>query len=192
MPPGRPAPARRWRSVALDIDRFKEVNDKHGHAAGDQVLRVLAGILISGVRGSDLVCRIGGDEFVILLAGAAGDVVVERAERVRAEFAATPIDLGNGNLLRCTLSVGVAVLQGAGEGVESTLRRADAALYEAKCAGDVIASSAQRQALPPADRAGGRPGAKERQRPEHREACPAERQTRASARWRSAGRWLPR
>lgn len=121
--------------VALDIDRFKEVNDEHGHAAGDLVLQVLAEILSSSVRGSDLVCRIGGDEFVLLLAGATAGVALERAELVRAEFAATPIDRGDGEPLRCTLSIGVAVLEGGREGLEATLRRADAALYEAKRAG---------------------------------------------------------
>jgi diguanylate cyclase (GGDEF)-like protein/PAS domain S-box-containing protein len=121
--------------VALDIDRFKEINDDCGHAAGDLVLQVLAEILASSVRGSDLVCRIGGDEFVLLLAGASVDVACERAELVRAEFAATPIDPGDGRALHSTLSAGVAALNGAAGGLEGALRRADAALYEAKRAG---------------------------------------------------------
>lgn len=121
--------------LVIDIDHFKAVNDQHGHAAGDLVLRVLAEILTAGVRDSDLVCRIGGEEFVVLLPGAAMDVACERAETVRAEFAATPIDPGDGNEIRSTVSVGVAVFRGEGESHEAALGRADAALYQAKRAG---------------------------------------------------------
>ena len=121
--------------LVIDIDHFKTVNDKHGHAAGDLVLRVLAEILTAGVRDSDLVCRIGGEEFVVLLPGAAMEVALERAEAVRAEFAATPIDPGDGSEIRSTVSVGVAVFRGEGESHEAALGRADAALYQAKRAG---------------------------------------------------------
>jgi len=118
--------------VALDIDRFKSVNDEHGHAAGDMVLQVLAEILTACVRESDLVCRTGGDEFVLLLAGAAREVAAERAERVRAEFSARTVDLGDGTVFRGTLSIGVAILRAEAEDLPSTLRRADLALCEAK------------------------------------------------------------
>ena len=118
--------------LALDIDRFKSVNDEHGHAAGDLVLQVLAEILTASVRESDLVCRTGGDEFVLLLAGAPPEVAANRAEKMRAEFAARPVDLGDGAVFRGTLSIGGAILSAEGEQLESTLRRADLALYEAK------------------------------------------------------------
>lgn len=121
--------------VALDIDSFKEINDEWGHATGDLALQVLAEILASSVRGSDLVCRIGGDEFVLMLAGATVEVACERAESVRAEFAATPIDPGDGRALHVTLSAGVASLGVASGGLEGALRRADVALYEAKRGG---------------------------------------------------------
>lgn len=121
--------------VALDIDRFKEVNDEYGHAAGDIVLQVLAEILSASVRGSDLVCRTGGDEFVLLLPGAPFAAAAERAERVLAEFRATPIDFGEGRSMFRTLSVGVAIFRGGAETIDATFRRADAALYEAKRAG---------------------------------------------------------
>lgn len=121
--------------VAIDIDRFKTVNDSHGHAAGDLVLRVLAEILTDSVRDSDLVCRTGGEEFTLLLTGAGIEVAVERGERVRAEFAATPIELGEGKLIRATLSAGVASLRSGEDSHEPALQRADAALYEAKRSG---------------------------------------------------------
>lgn len=118
--------------VALDIDRFKSVNDDHGHAAGDLVLQVLAEILTACVRDSDLVCRTGGDEFLLLLSGAPPEVAAERAERVRAEFAARPVELGDGAVLRGTVSIGVAILRAGVEDLDAALRRADQALYEAK------------------------------------------------------------
>jgi len=121
--------------VAIDIDHFKTVNDRYGHAAGDRVLRALAAILTTGVRDSDLVCRIGGEEFVLLLPGAALAVAIARAESVRAQFATTPIDLGDGVAVRSTVSVGVALFHPSLETHAGTLRRADAALYEAKRAG---------------------------------------------------------
>ena len=121
--------------LALDIDHFKTVNDRFGHAAGDLVLKVLAEILTAGVRDSDLVCRFGGEEFVVLLPGASMAVACERAEAVRGEFAATPMDLGDGTEIRSTVSVGVAVFRGEGDSHEAALGRADAALYEAKRAG---------------------------------------------------------
>ena len=99
------------------------------------MLQVLAEVLTSSVRGSDLVCRTGGDEFILLLSGAPLAVAAERAERVRAEFAARPVDLGDGAVFRGTLSIGVAILRAGGESFESTLHRADMALYEAKRGG---------------------------------------------------------
>lgn len=121
--------------VILDIDEFKSVNDLHGHSGGDLVLKVLAEILTSGVRGSDIVCRVGGEEFVALLPGASTAVAVARAEAVRVQFAATPIELGNGCVIRATVSAGVAPFLSEGEPPEAALRRADAALYAAKRAG---------------------------------------------------------
>ncbi len=134
--------------LALDIDHFKTVNDGFGHAAGDLVLRVLAEILTAGVRDSDLVCRYGGEEFVVLLPGASMAVAAERAEAVRAEFAATPVDPGDGTAIRSTLSVGVAVFRGESDSIEAALGRADAALYEAKREGRnrVVAASVKQSA----------------------------------------------
>jgi diguanylate cyclase (GGDEF)-like protein len=116
--------------VALDVDRFKAVNDRHGHAAGDAVLRELAARACAGVRAGDLAARIGGEEFALLLPGAALPDALELAERVRAAIAAASVDVG-GTPLAVTVSLGCAALA-PGEPPAALLARADARLYEAK------------------------------------------------------------
>jgi diguanylate cyclase (GGDEF)-like protein/PAS domain S-box-containing protein len=118
--------------TALDLDRFKEVNDTWGHAAGDLVLRTLARTLLSKGRRSDLVCRMGGEEFVVVLPKSTLESAHELAETWRSRFAASEIDTGTGSTIRCTVSIGVALFRPHEEKIEETLRRADAALYEAK------------------------------------------------------------
>ncbi|MCE9578131.1 MAG: diguanylate cyclase [Deltaproteobacteria bacterium] len=120
--------------AALDVDRFKHVNDAHGHAAGDQVLRLLAEVLRTHVRTSDLVCRIGGEEFLVVLPGAPLAIARERAEAWRQVFAASEHRLGDGTAIRCTVSIGI-VEHAPGTDIAETFRRADAALYDAKHAG---------------------------------------------------------
>jgi diguanylate cyclase (GGDEF)-like protein/PAS domain S-box-containing protein len=118
----------------VDVDLFKRVNDTHGHPVGDLVLRKLADVLRAHVRSSDLVCRVGGEEFVVVLPDCPLDHLQERAERWRRDFAGATVDPGNGAPVRCTISIGVAI-RNAPEPFDATLRRADAALYEAKRAG---------------------------------------------------------
>ena len=118
----------------LDVDRFKLVNDGHGHATGDAVLQKLAEQLRSHVRDSDLVGRIGGEEFVIVLVGASLAIARQRAEQWRASFAASSVPAPGGASVRCTLSIGLALRHGD-EPPEALLRRADTALYQAKAAG---------------------------------------------------------
>jgi diguanylate cyclase (GGDEF)-like protein len=124
-------PATQPVAVALvDLDGFKEVNDRASHAEGDDVLRVVAGTLKSTLRGDDLVARYGGDEFVALLPGAplaAAEAALNRAVRAVAEL---PIDLCRG----VTLSVGVVALR-PNESAQSVVARADAAMYLAKRSG---------------------------------------------------------
>jgi diguanylate cyclase (GGDEF)-like protein/PAS domain S-box-containing protein len=118
----------------LDIDHFKQINDAHGHATGDLVLQTLASVLRTSARATDLVCRFGGEEFVIVLPGATLSAALERTEQWRAVIAATSIATDDHKEVRYTVSIGVALL-GPGDSMSSVLRRADAALYEAKRGG---------------------------------------------------------
>lgn len=127
---------RRDRSLALlyiDLDRFKQINDGFGHATGDAVLHAFARVALEGVRDDDVVARIGGEEFVILL----DDTPIEDAERVaqriRTEFRGMAVD-GLPDDFAVTLSVGIAASV-HGENLEAFMARADAALYDAKAAG---------------------------------------------------------
>lgn len=116
-----------------DIDKFKSINDTYGHAAGDEVLRVISQRLTACVRSNDVVARIGGDELLILLTGLHGlDDATAVAEKIRAT-AAYPIPVGDA-FVSATLSIGVA-LAVPGEGVDPLIARADAAMFRAKQAG---------------------------------------------------------
>jgi two-component system cell cycle response regulator len=116
--------------IALDVDRFKAVNDAHGHAAGDAVLRAVAVRTGGAIRAGDLLARVGGEEFAILLPGADLARAAEAAERVRAALAAVPVEAA-GRALPVTASFGCAALA-PGEAPEALLARADGRLYEAK------------------------------------------------------------
>jgi diguanylate cyclase (GGDEF)-like protein len=114
----------------IDLDRFKRVNDEHGHAAGDEVLVVVAHRLRAAVRDGDVVARLGGDEFAILVdLGTSSDVAVDLAERV-GRLLAAPIPVAGG-WLEVGASIGVAVAAPDDE-AEDVLARADAAMYRAK------------------------------------------------------------
>jgi diguanylate cyclase (GGDEF)-like protein len=119
--------------VALDIDAFKQVNDKFGHAAGDAVIRMLAGTINEHVRDVDTLCRWGGDEFLILLGDCALDDAVAIAEKIRTAVAARGIRHA-GHDLAVTVSAGV-VQHDRNEGLEALVARADAALYRSKNGG---------------------------------------------------------
>jgi len=118
----------------LDIDWFKRVNDSHGHQAGDEVLKMLAGILRSEARRTDVACRYGGEEFVLLLPKMNIESARARAERWRQMFAEMDVPVESGQL-RCTLSVGIAVFPEHGNSAEDLLRNGDRALYLAKALG---------------------------------------------------------
>jgi diguanylate cyclase (GGDEF)-like protein len=120
-------------AVALDVDRFKLVNDAHGHAAGDAVLAAIAARAAAALRAGDVLARIGGEEFAALLPGADLDRAVEVAERIRGRVSAEPVEAA-GCALSVTVSLGCAALA-PGEDGRSLLARADAKLYEAKRAG---------------------------------------------------------
>lgn len=116
----------------LDLDGFKPVNDGHGHAAGDQVLRVVGARLQEVVRGGDVAARLGGDEFAVLLEDVYDRKVVRQVvERVLRSIS-SPITLSDGESVRVTASVGVALCPDCGDTEESLIEAADRAMFEAK------------------------------------------------------------
>jgi diguanylate cyclase (GGDEF)-like protein len=117
----------------LDIDHFKTINDTHGHAGGDCVLRELVTRIANEIRPVDLLGRLGGEEFAILLPDTDIAGAEHLAERLRWSLADSPID-SNGTPVAVTASLGVAALRD-GEDLESILARADTALYQAKNGG---------------------------------------------------------
>lgn len=120
--------------AVIDIDRFKEINDTYGHAAGDQALVSFSNICQRNLRAIDVLARFGGDEFALLLPEADREQACTTTERLRLALTVTPIDLA-GQLVSITLSCGVATLMSAEETVETLLSHADCALYRAKAAG---------------------------------------------------------
>jgi diguanylate cyclase (GGDEF)-like protein len=123
-------------AVALvDLDHFKQVNDRHGHDAGDRVLRGFAELARRETRAEDIVCRYGGEEFVLLMPGAGAAQAASRIEQLLPRFAALRFIDSHGNTFSSSFSAGVASTPDGTEALESLLERADAALYEAKNAG---------------------------------------------------------
>lgn len=123
--------------ILLDLDHFKQINDRHGHAGGDAVLVEVARRLTEGLRMADLVARIGGEEFLVALAGTDAPRALRTAERLRARIADLAIDVsGCGDLVPVSASLGVALASRARhETSEELFVRADRALYAAKRAG---------------------------------------------------------
>ncbi|HEX7075686.1 MAG TPA: PleD family two-component system response regulator [Hyphomicrobiaceae bacterium] len=121
--------------LVADIDLFKRINDTHGHAAGDQVLQEFANRFRRNTRGVDLVCRLGGEEFVVVMP----NTDIRRAsmigERLRGCIAGEPFRTESGHSLAITASVGVASVESAADTPATLFRRADSALYMAKRAG---------------------------------------------------------
>lgn len=118
----------------MDIDHFKHVNDTYGHGAGDGVLMALAALLRDTTRRSDIVCRYGGEEFIVLMPGMAAEAAVKRADEWRERFAATIVRIDEIEI-RATLSVGLAHFPAHGRDGPEVLRAADEALYDAKSKG---------------------------------------------------------
>ena len=119
--------------IAMDLDHFKPVNDTLGHAAGDVVLREVGRILAEGVRKTDLPCRVGGDEFIILLADLTDEEARGRAEALREEIGRFPHP-GNDRGIRITATLGGTMYR-PGEEAAALMHRADETLYAAKRAG---------------------------------------------------------
>jgi len=121
--------------MIADMDHFKAVNDTYGHDAGDAVLRQLADRIRAAVRGADIPCRYGGEEFVVIMPDTDLEGAAIVAERIRLRVAAEPFVLPDGRRLDRTISVGLGALHSSVDTSELLLKRADAALYEAKQSG---------------------------------------------------------
>ncbi|MFN8384699.1 MAG: diguanylate cyclase [Anaerolineales bacterium] len=120
--------------LILDVDYFKQFNDTYGHKCGDIMLQELAGFLNENTRQGDIVCRYGGEEFVILMTGVSFDDAYKRAERLRKQFEDTIIDF-DGKELKCTFSAGIASYPTHANSGETLLTLADQALYRSKADG---------------------------------------------------------
>lgn len=118
--------------MILDIDHFKSVNDTHGHDIGDAVLREFAARLKRNIRGVDLACRFGGEEFVVLMPDTDFNQAELVAERVRQAIADRSFEVGAGPPLSVTVSAGVSLHESERDTPESLIKRADVALYRAK------------------------------------------------------------
>ena len=132
-------------ALVLDIDHFKSVNDSFGHDAGDEVLVEFAVRLATNVRAVDLPCRMGGEEFVVVMPGASLEDAGRVAERIRRDVASAPFRvMGGKEQITITISIGVSATTGDGDTPEGLLKRADEGVYEAKAAGrnKVIAKAA--------------------------------------------------
>ena len=119
--------------LILDIDHFKAVNDGHGHDIGDEVLKEFANRISANVRGIDLACRYGGEEFVVVMPDTDMSLAYTIAERLRKSVETTPIVISRApGKLAITISIGIAATQGPADTAEALLHRADQALYSAK------------------------------------------------------------
>ena len=136
-------------ALMLDLDHFKEINDRFGHLAGDAVLREAARRMRTSVRSYDSVGRYGGEEFLIVLPGCDGAVAREQAERIRLSLSERPFLIFDGKPLRVTCSIGISCLSAPRRTeMDALIRDADLALYNAKNAGrDQVMAG---QELPPA------------------------------------------
>lgn len=121
--------------LMLDLDHFKSVNDQYGHSAGDHVLKSFVQTMQSHLRQMDVVARLGGEEFIVLLPQCSESAVAEVAERIKNSLSAEAIDLGDGHSISVTVSIGSAYSRSQEESLQNLLCNADQALYAAKDAG---------------------------------------------------------
>jgi two-component system cell cycle response regulator len=122
--------------VIMDIDFFKQVNDTYGHDIGDEVLKEFANRINANVRGLDLACRYGGEEFVVVMPDTDLAFAYSIAERLRQSIETTPVKISRApNMLNITISIGIAKTEGQNDTAQALLHRADQALYRAKRSG---------------------------------------------------------
>ena len=120
----------------MDIDNFKQINDRYGHRTGDEILNASSSVLLDNIRGCDLASRYGGDEFIIVLPETPATPAWSGAERIRKMLAAMPIQVTNQNgqteKVDMTLSIGIAEYPTDANSAETLIDLADKALYQAK------------------------------------------------------------
>ncbi len=117
--------------VMLDLDHFKAVNDSYGHGVGDKVLQNVAAILNDEIRKVDLVGRLGGEEFGLLLTGTSEEMALLFTNRIRKRIQDTPLSIEQAVIV-CTASIGITQISSLDSDIELILERADKALYLAK------------------------------------------------------------
>ena len=118
----------------IDVDRFKPVNDRFGHAAGDRAIQWVGAKIAESVRPTDVVARFGGEEFIVLVPKITVQRASELGERIRLAIASDVLH-GDGFVLALTASIGVALVDSGDRDVEDLIGRADLALYDAKAQG---------------------------------------------------------
>ena len=124
------------RLLLVDVDYFKQVNDRHGHQAGDAVLCAIAGVLRGAVRQGDPVCRMGGEEFAAVCMDADEAAAAQVAERIRSHIAAIPLlSVADGGPVHCTVTIGISGSFRDAPSLARAMQAADAALYRGKHAG---------------------------------------------------------
>ena len=121
--------------LMLDVDFFKMVNDTYGHDVGDQVIVEIGKVLKDNIREADLAIRYGGEEFVVMLHNATEEGALKVAQQIHAAFGALSFDVGNGETLRKTMSIGMAKFPSDGDTIWKCIKFADTALYVAKTTG---------------------------------------------------------
>jgi len=121
--------------MMMDIDHFKRCNDSFGHAAGDAALRAVGQHVLSLTRSEDILCRYGGEEFVLVMTNASARAILQRAEALRLGVQGLEVEHESRRIGPVTLSIGVAMLPDHGDSGQAVLQAADAALYQAKRAG---------------------------------------------------------
>ncbi len=151
----------RLHGVYIDVDHFKKFNDNHGHDAGDMVLRAVGDLLLKSCDGDEIACRMGGEEFMLLLPDLAIDVLKTRIETLRREVANISIRYGEKTLPKITISAGIASYPDHGTMPQDLLCAADKALYEAKDGGrNRVVMATRPSPMDGADAAGPAPAGK--------------------------------
>jgi diguanylate cyclase (GGDEF)-like protein len=136
--------------LMADLDNFKQLNDTYGHVVGDALLAKIGQFLAAAVRGADIACRFGGEEFVVILPKASLEDTRKRAEALRDGIKTNQLDETKGLFAPVTMSVGVAAFPEHGTSVEELILAADSAMYRAKALGKdrvVVASSSEGRAI---------------------------------------------